>query len=97
MGDRKLVALVLVSVGLGAAALALGGAMFWTEYVLRRPASPIMRGSLFIVLGVMIAGIAAYRFFVQAVRSRRPRWQRTYAMLLLLWAGWLFVLAFRGA
>ena len=51
---------------------------------------------LLIVLGVMMTGFAGLKFFVTAARSRHPRWQRTYAIAMLVWAGYLFVLAFRG-
>jgi uncharacterized membrane protein YdcZ (DUF606 family) len=94
--SRKLVAATLATLVLSAAALGLLGAMFWTEEVLRRPPNPIIRGWLCAVLGVMMTGAAAFRYFVVTTRSRRPRWQRAYAILLLLWAASLFVLAFSG-
>ena len=53
-------------------------------------------GALFVILAVMMTGIAAKKLFVDAARSRRPRWQRAYGILLVLFAGYLVVLAFRG-
>ena len=46
-------------------------------------------------LAVALTGSAGLRFFWDAGRSRRPRWQRAWAILTLLWAAFLLVLAFR--
>ena len=92
-GWGKIVAATLATLVLTAAALALLGATLWTEDALRKR---LLLRALSGVLALMIIGAAAYRHFVIAPRSRRPRWQLAYVILLLLWAAYLFVLAFRG-
>jgi hypothetical protein len=44
----------------------------------------------------MLIGVAAKKYSLDAPRSRRPRWQRISAALVLLWAAYMVVLAIRG-
>jgi hypothetical protein len=91
--SRKLVAATLATIVLSAAVLVLFGAMFWAKDVAR---VRLYMRMLVAVLGLMMIGAAAYRSFFVAARSRSPRWHRAYAVLILMLAGYLFVLAFRG-
>jgi len=77
---------------LSAAALALGGAMLWTEEALRRGPSPAIRVPLSLILALMLTGFAAIKW-TGASASRRPRWQRVHGILLLLGAACLLVQA----
>lgn len=88
--SRKVLGLAVGALALGAGALVLLGNIFWTEEVLRRPASPIVRGLLLLIVALMMTWIAIVRF-VGASSSRRPRWQRAYGVLLLLFAGYLLL------
>lgn len=83
-----LVGFLAVEGVLAAAALVVVGNLFWTEEVLRRPASPIFRALLLLIPAVMITGFAVLRF-VGASAGKRPRWQRAYGVLLLVFAGYL--------
>jgi hypothetical protein len=91
--SRTLIAATLATLVLAAAAVGLLGAVFWTEDVVR---GRLFARMLCAVLALLMTEVAAYRFFFSAVRSRRRRWQRAYAILLFVWAGYLFVLALRG-
>jgi hypothetical protein len=46
-------------------------------------------------LGVALIGVAGKKFFWNATRSRRPRWQRASAVMVLVWAAYMVVLAIR--
>jgi hypothetical protein len=90
--SRRVLAAVLLLSLLGAAALVLGGHVFWTTEVLREPGSPLARLLLSSILASMMAAFAVMRL-KRAVASRRPRLQRAYGVLLLVFAGYLLVLA----
>ena len=88
--SRKVMAL-LGLMGLGAVTLVvLIGNFFWTEEVLRRPARPVVRALLLVLLALMMTGFAMLRF-ARASASRRPLWQRAYGVLLLVFAGYLLL------
>jgi len=88
--SRNVVALLgLMGLG-GAALLVLVGNMFWSEEVLRRPSSPVVRALLFLIMALMMTGFGVMRL-VRASAGKRPRWQRAYGVLLLLVAGYMLV------
>lgn len=76
------------------AGLALGGYIFWTEEVLRKPSSPIAWALVALLLATMMTAFAVEKF-IMAAASRRPRWQRAHGVLLLLFAVYLLVQAIR--
>jgi hypothetical protein len=86
---RTLLALLVVFMVLAAAALVLLGTFVWTG-------NPLLRRLLCAVLAVMLIGVAAKKYLLDAARSRRPRWQRFSALLVLFWAAYMVVLAIRG-
>lgn len=86
---RTLLALLVVFMVLAAAALVLLGTFVWTG-------NPLLRRLLCAVLAVMLIGVAAKKYLLDAARSRRPRWQRFSAVLVLFWAAYMVVLAIRG-
>lgn len=88
--SRKVLGLLVGLLALGAGLLVLVGTIFWSEEVLRRPASPIVRGLLLLILALMMTGLAILSF-VRASSSKRPRWQRAHGVLLLVLAGYLLV------
>jgi hypothetical protein len=90
----RVLALFVGLAALGAVALILAGNEFWTTEVLRRPGSPVARFLMLSGFAAMMAALAAMRF-IGAASNRRPRWQRAYGVLLLVWAGCLLVLALR--
>lgn len=88
--SRRVLALFGGLSTLAAGALVLVGYIFWSEEVLRKPASPIVRGLPLLIVALMATGFATLRF-VRASFSRRPAWQRAYGVLLLVIAGYLLV------
>lgn len=75
------------------AGLGLIAAMFST--------TDVDRGRLYfrLLIGVVAVGMIAFaanRFLYKAERSRRPRWQRTWAVAELLLAVYALVLALKG-
>ncbi len=88
--SRKVLGLLVGLLALGAGALVLVGNIFWSEEVLRRPASPIVQGLLFLILALMMTGFAIVSF-VRAATSRRPHWQRAHGVLLLVFAAYALV------
>ena len=86
-------AAMLAAIVLGVAALMLFGAMIGTNDVAR---AGLFARLLCVVLGVLLTGTAACRVFFAAARSRHPRWHHAYAILMVLMAGWMFVIAFKG-
>ncbi len=88
----------LVVAGTGALLLLMGN-KFWTEEVLRRPSSPIVRALLLLILSLMMIGFAVVDF-MGALAGNRPRRQRVlllaYGVLLLVLAGYLLVQGLRG-
>ncbi len=93
-GSRRLAyAAAIVWMLLPAAMLALGAAMFLTTDVAR---GRLYFRLLLALLALRMVGFAARRLFWDAARSRRPRWQRTWAVVELLGAAYLVVLSFRG-
>lgn len=88
--SRRLIALLALFGLATAALLVLSGIFFWSEDLLRRPSSPIVRALLFLMLALMMPGFAVMRF-LNASASRRPRWQRAYGVLLLVLACYLLV------
>jgi hypothetical protein len=83
--SRKMLGLLVGISAMAAAALVLVGNMFWTEEVLRKTASPVVRALLFLILALMMIGCALMEF-VRASASSRRRWQRVYGVLLLVLA-----------
>jgi hypothetical protein len=77
-------------------ALVAGGAGVWMLAVGRQPSDDRITRVLCAGLGVALIGVAGKKFFWDLPRSRHPRWQRTSTVLVLLWAGYMLVLAIRG-
>jgi hypothetical protein len=88
---RAVMGLMFALAVLSAAVVALAYNEFWTHEVLRRPANPITRPLMLLALALMMIVLAVMRF-IGASTSRRPRWQRAYGFLLVLFAAFLFVL-----
>jgi Ca2+/Na+ antiporter len=89
--------LVFVSMG-----LLLGGGLVAAETVVWMAAAahkPSNDTAMRVVLGspaVALFGVAGKKFFWDALRTRRRRWNRTSAVLTLLAAAYMVVLAIRG-
>lgn len=93
---RTAVVLIVAFLILGAVVLGLLGSLVWSEAALRPPVRGIVGRILCGVLAVMMTAVAAKNFFLDAPRSRLPRWKRGSAVLSLAAAVYLFVFAFKG-
>jgi hypothetical protein len=80
----------------GVAAVVLMYWELWHEAVLRRPPSPIILRVISGMLSFLLTGIAARELVAASGHVRHPRWRRAYAVLLVVWAGWMLIFAFRG-
>ncbi len=80
-----------------AGGLVAGASGIWYLAAARGPSDHLISRVMSGGLAVALIGVAGKKYFWDAPSSRRPRWQRSSAVLVLLWAAYLAVHALRGA
>jgi hypothetical protein len=80
---------------LGGALVAVG-TVIWMAAAAHKPTGDTATRVVLASMAVALTGVAGKRFFWDVLRTRHPRWNRTSAVLALLFAAYMVVLAIRG-